>query len=286
MILTTQHLMKTYGAKIAVNDVNLAIPRGSFTAILGANGAGKSTTMQLLTGHLEPTAGTINYQPHRRLGLVFQASVLDATLTVLENLQIRAQQYRHDARPQVAKLIEQLGLATFKQQRYGTLSGGQKRRVDIARALLNQPDILFLDEPTTGLDLQTRTAIWTLLQRLQREQQLTIVLTTHYLTEADNADQVYIIDHGQVIATGTAVAIKQQYAGNQLTLTTSRPAELEAKLTPYHSRCQASTLQLTVPTAQTAIQILTDHAAEISDFEFRPGTLDDAFLALTGREVR
>lgn len=286
MILTTEHLTKRFDKKIAVNELNLNIEQGSFTALLGPNGAGKSTTMQLLLGLTTPTTGKITYADQVKIGVVFQASVLDTELTVKENLQLRARQYRQVDLQKVTEVSQQLGLTTFMNQRYGTLSGGQRRRVDIARALLNDPDILFLDEPTTALDIQTRTAIWDLLRQLQREQGLTIVLTTHYLSEADAADNVYVIDHGHVIAQGTATAIKAQHAASMLQITTSNVAELCRQVTMEPVNITDDQVTFHVPTSQAALTILTAVKALMTSFEFRPGTMDDAFLALTGRELR
>ncbi|VDG19632.1 ABC transporter ATP-binding protein [Lactobacillus koreensis] [Lactiplantibacillus mudanjiangensis] len=286
MILTTEHLTKRFDKKIAVNELNLNIEQGSFTALLGPNGAGKSTTMQLLLGLTTPTTGKITYADQVKIGVVFQASVLDTELTVKENLQLRARQYRQVDLQKVTEVSQQLGLTTFMNQRYGTLSGGQRRRVDIARALLNDPDILFLDEPTTALDIQTRTAIWDLLRQLQREQGLTIVLTTHYLSEADAADNVYVIDHGHVIAQGTATAIKAQHAASVLQITTSNVAELCRQVTMEPVNITDDQVTFHVPTSQAALTILTAVKALMTSFEFRPGTMDDAFLALTGRELR
>ncbi|KXU01825.1 Zinc ABC transporter, ATP-binding protein ZnuC [Streptococcus constellatus] len=192
MILETRYLSKVYGNKRVVHDLNLQIETGSFTAILGPNGAGKSTTIQMLTRLLQPTTGEILYNSNIKLGVVFQNSVLDDMLTVRENLDMRAGQYNMIDKGKVDSLIEQLGLKKFSTQLYGTLSGGQKRRVDIARALLNNPDVLLLDEPTTGLDIQTRKVIWDLIHHLQMKEKMTVILTTHYLDEADDADMIYI----------------------------------------------------------------------------------------------
>ena len=190
MILQAKNISKRYGNYLAVNDIHLQFEKGTFNAILGPNGAGKSTTISMLIGLKQPTKGEIIYEPGTKIGVVFQTSVLDEMLTVRENLAIRARQYKGLKPNRVSDLIGRLGLSTFQKQRYGTLSGGQKRRVDIARALLSQPDILFLDEPTTGLDIQTRKSIWDLLYQLQREEGMTVVLTTHYLDEADEADLI------------------------------------------------------------------------------------------------
>lgn len=287
MILQAKDLTKNYGDHTAVKDINLEFKKGSFNAILGPNGAGKSTTISMLIGLKRATNGQIIYAPNTRIGVVFQASVLDEKLTVKENLAIRAQQYKGIKGGRVEDLINQLGLTAFQKQLYGTLSGGQKRRVDIARALLANPDILFLDEPTTGLDIQTRKSIWDLLYRLQRDEGMTIILTTHYLDEADEADQLYIIDHGKVIAQGSATEIKSEYASNLLKiyfkdkqvekfLPKNMPVEKENEF--EYSLYPKSQLE--------AIDYLTQVREKIASFEFRPGTMDDAFIALTGREVR
>ena len=287
MILQAKGLTKNYGDHTAVKDINLEFKKGSFNAILGPNGAGKSTTISMLIGLKRATNGQIIYAPNTRIGVVFQASVLDEKLTVKENLAIRAQQYKGIKGGRVEDLINQLGLTAFQKQLYGTLSGGQKRRVDIARALLSNPDILFLDEPTTGLDIQTRKSIWDLLYRLQRDEGMTIILTTHYLDEADEADQLYIIDHGKVIAQGSATEIKSKYASNLLKicfkdkqvekfLPKNMPVEKENEF--EYSLYPKSQLE--------AIDYLTQVREKIASFEFRPGTMDDAFITLTGREVR
>ena len=288
MLVETKNLSKVYGDEVAVNGLDIQIERGSFTAILGPNGAGKSTTIQMLIGLLQPTAGQIIYEEQTKLGVVFQNSVLDANLTVIENLQIRAKQYKRVEAGKIEKLIEQLGLTSFAKQRYGTLSGGQKRRVDIARALLNSPDLLFLDEPTTGLDIQTRESIWKLLKALQQKEKMTVVLTTHYLNEADDADKIYIVDHGQVIAQGSADQIKGNYARNVLRILTQHSEDLKATLPTSCEWEQGKENEFFFypETTQEALALLSQLASYIEQFEFQAGTMDDAFMALTGREVR
>ena len=287
MILQAKGLTKNYGDHTAVKDINLEFKKGSFNAILGPNGAGKSTTISMLIGLKRATNGQIIYAPNTRIGVVFQASVLDEKLTVKENLAIRAQQYKGIKGGRVEDLINQLGLTAFQKQLYGTLSGGQKRRVDIARALLSNPDILFLDEPTTGLDIQTRKSIWDLLYRLQRNEGMTIILTTHYLDEADEADQLYIIDHGKVIAQGSATEIKSEYASNLLKIC-FKDKQVE-KFLPKNMPVEKENefeYSLYPENQLEAIDYLTQVREKIAGFEFRPGTMDDAFIALTGREVR
>lgn len=287
MILQAKGLTKNYGDHIAVRNINLEFKKGSFNAILGPNGAGKSTTISMLIGLKRATNGQIIYAPNTRIGVVFQASVLDEKLTVKENLTIRAQQYKGIKGGRVEDLINQLGLTAFQKQLYGTLSGGQKRRVDIARALLSNPDILFLDEPTTGLDIQTRKSIWDLLYRLQRDEGMTIILTTHYLDEADEADQLYIIDHGKVIAQGSATEIKSEYASHLLKIC-FKDKQVE-KFLPKNMPVEKENefeYSLYPENQLEAIDYLTQVREKIAGFEFRPGTMDDAFIALTGREVR
>ena len=288
MILQAKNISKRYGNHLAVDNIQLQFKRGTFNAILGPNGAGKSTTISMLIGLKQPTKGEIIYEPGAKIGMVFQTSVLDEMLTVRENLAIRARQYKGLKPNRVFDLIGRLGLSAFQKQRYGTLSGGQKRRVDIARALLHSPDLLFLDEPTTGLDIQTRKSIWDLLYQLQREEGMTVVLTTHYLDEADEADQIYIVDHGKVIAQGSALDIKSRYAKNILKIRFKEIQQIESLKTSGMSVEQQSQLEYVFQpeSEREAIDYLAQVRDRIAHFEFRPGTMDDAFIALTGREVR
>ena len=288
MILQAKNISKRYGNHLVVDNIQLQFKRGTFNAILGPNGAGKSTTISMVIGLKQPTQGEIIYEPGTKIGVVFQTSVLDEMLTVRENLAIRARQYKELKPNRVSDLIGRLGLSAFQKQRYGTLSGGQKRRVDIARALLHSPDLLFLDEPTTGLDIQTRKSIWDLLYQLQREEGMTVVLTTHYLDEADEADRIYIVDHGKVIAQGSALDIKSQYAKNILKIRFKEMQQIESLKTSGMSVERQGPLEYVFQpeSERQAIDYLAQVRDRIAHFEFRPGTMDDAFIALTGREVR
>ncbi len=288
MILQAKNISKRYGNHLAVNNIHLQFEKGTFNAILGPNGAGKSTTISMLIGLKQPTQGEIIYEPGTKIGVIFQTSVLDEMLSVRENLTIRAKQYKGLKTNRVSDLIGRLGLSAFQKQKYGTLSGGQKRRVDIARALLHNPDLLFLDEPTTGLDIQTRKSIWDLLYQLQREEGMTVVLTTHYLDEADEADQIYIVDHGEVIAQGSALDIKSQYAKNILKIRFKERQQIESLKSSGMSVEQQSQLEYIFQpkSEKEAIDYLAQVRDNLAHFEFRPGTMDDAFIALTGREVR
>lgn len=285
-LLQAQGLTKVYGKKVAVNHIDLKVEAGELIAFLGPNGAGKSTTINMLTGTISPTSGTIllgERQPtqrdyQRQIGVVFQNSVLDGYLTVWGNLKNRAEMYRDCHLTPEAPLIAEFGLASILNQKYQTLSGGQRRRVDIARALLHQPDILFLDEPSTGLDIQTRTKIWEILDHLRLTTGLTIILTTHYLEEANSAYFVYVIDQGQVVAGDTLSKLKRQYAPYLLPIETKQPEQILSKVQPEWSVKQYDEL--------TAIKFLNQVQVFVDHFECRSGNIDDIFMALTGKEIR
>lgn len=284
-MLEVRQLSKTYGKRSAVKNLNFKIEKGSFIALLGKNGAGKSTTLQMLMGLLKPTTGKIIYPSSLNIGVVFQESVLDDVLTVRENLKLRQQQKEN---ADLENLLQQLGLIEFVDQPYGTLSGGQKRRVDIARALLNKTELLFLDEPTTGLDIQTRVAIWQFLKELREKYQLTIIVTTHYLDEVESADEVLVIHEGELVAQGSAQEIKATYAPAQLLLEVSNPIKvgdfLQHKGFDYSEN--GSTVKIGNPTIQQVMEILADMREDILDFDYRKGNMDEAFLALTGKEMK
>lgn len=295
-LLEAKKLTKRYGNKTAVNGINLEIKRGQLVAFLGPNGAGKSTTIGMLTGLIPPSSGTItlgsstpNQATYRQqIGVVFQDNVLDRQLTVKENLQLRAKMYAKTDTDWLEHLIDQFDLAPILNQPYGTLSGGQRRRTDITRALLNQPHVLFLDEPSTGLDIQTRQTIWRAIASLRANAHLTVVLTTHYLEETEQADFVYMIDHGNIIAASTVAQLKQQYASHQLIIHTPKVQQVQAIAT--QSGMQAETIadkvQVNVRHPQEAITLLTAIRPQITDFEFHPATMDTIFVALTGKEIR
>ena len=252
-------------------------------AYLGTNGAGKSTTINILTGLLKPTSGTITYAKDLKIGVVFQSSVLDDVLSVNDNLNLRAQMYRDVSKAWLERLIDLIGIRSFLHQKYGTLSGGQKRRVDIARALIDHPDILFLDEPTTGLDLQTRIVIWNLLRKLQKEQGLTIFLTTHYLEEAKNADQMYILENGEVLANGAAHEIKDRYAPSKLVIKLNENQRL---VTTHPVIEKNKETEIDGLDSNEVITLLHDNQSKIKSFEYRQGSIDDAFIKIAGKELQ
>ena len=282
MLIRTKDLIKTFRDKTVIEHLNLEVEEGKLLAYIGTNGAGKSTTMKMLTGLLKPTSGEIELAADLKIGMVFQESVLDEELTVLDNLKSRQALYRKQDKAWLEKLIQLTGLDAFLNQKYGTLSGGQRRRVDIVRALLNKPNLLFLDEATTGLDIQTRRAIWEILHRLQREENLTIFLTTHYLEEAENADMAYIIDHGKVLAKGSAKELKETYSKPYLLVETSDVAafsDLDCK------RLGDGRLKIIVEDSSKALAILSDKRTVINDFDYVKANINDVFLNITGREM-
>ena len=282
MLIRTKDLIKTFGDKTVIDHLNLEVEEGKLLAYIGTNGAGKSITMKMLTGLLKPTSGEIELAADLKIGMVFQESVLDEELSVLDNLKSRQALYRKQDKAWLEKLIQLTGLQDFLNQTYGTLSGGQRRRVDIIRALLNKPNLLFLDEPTTGLDIQTRRAIWEILRRLQREENLTIFLTTHYLEEAENADMTYIIDHGKVLAKGSAKELKERYSKPYLLIETDNItafSDIDYKL------LENGQLKMFVDDSANALAILSDKRDVISDFDYMKANINDVFLSITGREI-
>lgn len=279
--VTVRGLTKRYGDTIAVDDVSFDVPAGSVFAFLGTNGAGKSTTIGCLTTVLPFDSGELTVAGHdvrrdgdgvrKSIGVVFQDSVLDGALTVRENLAIRARPYVASSaliRERIATLSALVELDEFIDRRYARLSGGQRRRVDIARALVHDPVILFLDEPTTGLDPASRALVWRTIHELRERTGLTVFLTTHYMEETEEADRVCIIDHGRIIADGTPAQLRARHSSSVLTLTTAAGVEQRA-----------------VADAAEAKRILWELGDAVTDFEFRHGRMDDVFLALTGRSV-
>lgn len=300
-VIEVSGLHKSFGDVRAVQGIDFYVEEGSLFAFLGPNGAGKSTTIDMLTTQLKPDAGEATIGGYKlgreddgirsSIGIVFQDSLMDPLLTVKENLFIRGGFYkltRSELRSAVAKAAAIADVGDFLNRPYGKLSGGQRRRADIARALIHTPKVLFLDEPTTGLDPQTRKHVWTTIRQLQKEHGMTIFLTTHYMEEAAQADYIIIMDHGKVLAEGTPYKLKERYATDLLKLMPHNAEEMDAYL-------QARALEYTitsgvyhVPLKQTvhALPIIEDCGNNIAGIEIISGTMDDVFLNLTGTEVR
>lgn len=291
MLLKVEHLTKKINQKVIVDDINLKIYQGQLIAFLGPNGAGKSTTINMLTGIIKSTTGIVDLQGlkpndteyHQKIGVVFQNSVLDQELTVKQNLLSRQRMYKKKSNS-LNYWIDKFHLEKICNQKYKYLSGGQKRRVDIARALIHQPQILFLDEPTTGLDIQTRNLIWKILNDLRKDTKLTIVLTTHYLEEAEYADFVYVINHGKIISANTVDNLKKDFTQNILNVTTDDVQGVLKFLVDISYKVQEN--QIIIPIDEiNAIVLLNKIKNNISGFEYRQGNMDDIFVNITGEKV-
>lgn len=300
-IITVKGLKKSYGQVLAVDGIDLLVKKGSLLAFLGPNGAGKSTTIHMLTTFLKPDAGIIEISGLKigrddekikhEIGIVFQDSVLDGLLTVYENLIIRGGVYglsKEELHQAVNRAMEVTDITDLAKRRYGKLSGGQRRRVDIARALIHQPNILFLDEPTTGLDPQTRLLVWNTIEHLQKEKGMTVFLTTHYMEEASRADYVYIIDDGKIVAKGSPNELKDIYSSDTLQIKPFDKKTFGQILSQdgVLYKTQADTFIITIDQGWDAEPLLNKYRSHIASFQVLNGTMDDAFVAITGKELR
>ncbi len=298
-ILVVDHLVKTYDNFTAVDDISFSVRSGSLFAFLGLNGAGKSTTINIITNILNMDSGHIyvdgyNLTKHpdlikNKIGIVFQNSVLDPVLTPKENLALRAGFYglKGEEWAQREKvLVDMLGLESFMNRPVGKLSGGQRRRVDIARAMVHNPKLLILDEPTTGLDPQTRQSVWELVNALREKTKMTVFLTTHYMEEAEKATFVVIMDKGKIIAQGTPTELKNSYSGDYVILYHKNTEEYEnfVKSTgkTYVYNHDGKYYRITVEGKDDAIDFITKYKDMIDDFEVEKGSMDDVFLNVTG----
>ena len=297
MAIEVTGLTKRYRDKVAVDDISFSVADSGVFAFVGENGAGKSTTIGCLTTVLPFDAGTVLVRGHdvRRegervresIGVVFQESLLDPLLTVRENLRLRgrlSRVARTSLDTRIAEVAELIGLDEFLDQRYGKLSGGQRRRADVARALLHEPTVLFLDEPTAGLDPASRALVWRTLHQLSTRGDLTIFLTTHYLEETEEAARVCIIDDGRIIADDTPARLRARYSRSVLTVTADDPERLVAlaRAAGADPTRDGDVVEIAVTGADVARSLLAAHGDRVRDFEFRHGRMDDVFLALTG----
>ncbi len=298
-ILVVDHLVKTYGDVKAVDDISFTVKKGSLFAFLGLNGAGKSTTINIITTILRKDSGTVlvdgydverkAYNVKERIGIVFQNSTLDNLLTPRENLSIRAQFYGMKGKEWEERfdtLVQLLDLSSFVDRQVGKLSGGQRRRVDIARAMVHNPKILILDEPTTGLDPQTRIGVWDLVNQLREETGMTVFLTTHYMEEAEKATDVVIMDKGRIIAHGTPTELKNRYAGDYLIIYSEKSEDIDSKLVgdgaKYTYNNDGRYYRIQVSSSKEAIDKIVQYRDFIEDFEVQKGNMDDVFLNVTG----
>lgn len=290
------NLNKSFGEIKAVNDLSFNVREGDLFAFLGINGAGKSTTINIICGQLGFDSGSViidgyNINQHKNsiknsLGVVFQNSVLDKALTVYDNLESRAALYGIYGKEFKAKLNELAVLLDFEnllKRTVGKLSGGQLRRIDIARALLHNPKILILDEPTTGLDPQTRKILWNVIGILRKEKNMTVFLTTHYMEEAAEADYVVILDSGKISAQGTPLELKNAYTGDFITLYGVSTAEVEKLGNSYEKIRDA--YRVSVKDTKAATELILNHPEIFRDYEITKGKMDDVFLAVTGKKL-
>ena len=294
-IISIDGLCKSFGDVKAVQSLSFQVKKGELFAFLGVNGAGKSTTISILCGQLAKDAGSVFVRGEdvekgmekicRKLGVVFQNSVLDKALTVRDNLQSRAALYGitgKEFKKRLAELASLLDFENLLNRTVGKLSGGQRRRIDIARAILHKPELLILDEPTTGLDPQTRKLLWDVVRNLRRTDGMTVLLTTHYMEEAADADYVVIIDSGKISAEGTPLELKNKYTGDFITLYGVSEDNINNLGLPFEKIRDA--VRVSVPDTRAATQLILEHPELFSDYEITKGKMDDVFLAVTGKK--
>ncbi len=297
-VIEIHDLRKSYGELTAVDGLSFRVREGELFAFLGVNGAGKSTTISILVGLLRPDSGCLTVLGHpieekaaflHSIGIVFQQSILDKRLSVYDNLYYRSRLYglgRDQFAQNLAFLSSALDLQGILKRPLNQLSGGQIRKVDLARALIHDPRILILDEPTTGLDPLTRKLVWDLIERLRKERKLTVILTTHYMEEAAIADYVLLIDKGKAVAEGKPIELKERYAGDYLRVYRYEPdflnllAEQRVEYRPIKVG-----VEIKFRSTKQAMGFLSRHSAYIEDAEVIKGTMDDVFLAVTGKEL-
>lgn len=295
-IIQIEHLNKSFGDVKAVSDLSIRVKEGELYAFLGVNGAGKSTTISIICGQLSKDSGKVIVSGRniddgmqdvtRALGVVFQNSALDMALNVRENLETRAALYgiKGEAfRKRLEELAEILDFKDILSRTVGKLSGGQRRRIDIARALLHKPRILILDEPTTGLDPQTRRLLWDVTEKLRRSEKMTVFLTTHYMEEAADADYVVILDSGKISAEGTPLELKNKYTGDFITLYGVTKLELDKIGLPMETVRDG--VRIAVPNTAAATELIVRYPELFKDYEITKGKMDDVFLAVTGKKL-
>ncbi len=294
-IIEIEGLCKSFGDVKAVQNLSFQVKKGELFAFLGVNGAGKSTTISILCGQLAKDSGSVFVcgedvekgigEICRKLGVVFQSSVLDKALTVKDNLQSRAALYGitgKDFKNRLAELASLLDFENLLNRNVGKLSGGQRRRIDIARSLIHRPELLILDEPTTGLDPQTRKLLWDVVRGLREKEGMTVLLTTHYMEEAADADYVVIIDSGKISTEGTPLELKNKYTGDFITLYGVSEDSIKSLGLPFEKIRDA--VRVSVPDTKAATQLILEHPELFTDYEITKGKMDDVFLAVTGKK--
>lgn len=295
-IIDIKNLDKNFGDVHAVNDLSFHVKKGELFAFLGVNGAGKSTTISIMCGTQVKDGGTVLIDGKdvekdmkgitEELGVVFQNSVLDNVLNVRDNLLSRASLYGiygKEANERIAELAELLDFKDLLKRTVVKLSGGQKRRIDVARAILHKPKILILDEPTTGLDPQTRKTLWEVIDNYRKTENMTVFLTTHYMEEAADADYVVILDSGKISAEGTPLELKNKYTGDFVTVYNVDEEKVKVLGLPYEEIRDA--FRIAVKDTVEARELVTKHKDLFCDFEITKGKMDDVFLAVTGKKL-
>lgn len=295
-IIEIEHLSKRFGEVQAVQDLSFCVKKGELFAFLGINGAGKSTTINIMCGQLAKDDGVVRIDGidldrspdgiKRNLGVVFQNSVLDKDLSVQDNLQSRAALYGirgKEFKERLAELADLLEFHDLLKRTVGKLSGGQRRRIDIARALMHKPKILILDEPTTGLDPQTRSILWRVIGNLRKNDGMTVFLTTHYMEEAADADYVVILDSGKIAAEGTPLELKNTYTGDFITLYGVGETQINRLGALYETIRDA--YRVSVPDTAKATELILKYPEIFQDYEITKGKMDDVFLAVTGKNL-
>ena len=288
------NLSKSFKDVKAVDDLSFKVKKGEFFAFLGVNGAGKSTTISIMCGQLAKDSGSVTVngkniedgmnEIRKEIGVVFQSSLLDTPLTVRDNLEMRAALYDITGSGFEQRLNELAELLDFKdllKRTYGKLSGGQKRKIDVARALFHHPSILILDEPTTGLDPQTRKIMWKVISDLRQNEGITVFLTTHYMEEVADADYVVILDGGKIVAQGTPLELKNRYTGDFITIYNTSEEEIKRLGKPYRRIRDA--YRIAVKDTCEAKALIVRFPEIFEDFEITKGKMDDVFLASTGK---
>lgn len=294
-IVEVKQLNKSYHGKMVVKELSFSMKENEFLALLGPNGAGKSTTISILCSLLDFDSGDIkvcgftlgkeDLKIRKHIGIVFQNSVLDNILSVHKNLRLRCGFYglnKKEANARVEQLSKLCGLDDFIYQKVSTLSGGQRRKVDIARALIPKPSLLILDEPTTGLDPNSRVQIWKTIEKLRAEEAMSILLTTHYMEEAEKADKIIIVNHGEIVIQGSVEQLIQQYVKGVLKLYTDNRSLLQSVLEKhqinYHLYFEH--IEINLMSTRRALSILQRVEPYINHFEMKLGSLEDVFLSI------
>lgn len=296
-IIKIEKLYKSFGEVKAVQDLSFKIKKGEFFAFLGVNGAGKSTTINIICAQLEKDSGSVFVDGvdidkdadhiKNKLGVVFQNSVLDSTLSVYDNLENRAALYGivgQSFKVRLKELCEMFKLEEILKRPVCKLSGGQRRRVDIARALIHNPQILILDEPTTGLDPQTRKMIWNIVSNLRKDAGMTVLLTTHYMEEAADADYIVVIDSGKIAAEGTPHELKNAYTGDFIILYNTDESVVKSLGLDYEKFNDC--YRLSVESTAKATELIIKNPSIFVDYEITKGKMDDVFLAVTGKTLK